>query len=71
MSTSAAALAPLKLAKLQGIEEAKRAAAYAAVDNHVRPEHAIIGIGSGGVRFGTEAGADGASDRSAICSVDC
>lgn len=29
------------------IESAKRAAAYAAVDTHVRAEHKLIGIGSG------------------------
>ncbi|KAK0538842.1 ribose-5-phosphate isomerase rki1 [Tilletia horrida] len=38
---------PLQLASLSGVEAAKRAAAYAAVDNHVRPEHEVIGIGSG------------------------
>lgn len=37
----------LKLAQLDPVESAKRAAAYAAVDNHVKPEHEIIGIGSG------------------------
>lgn len=42
-----AAVAPLQLSTLQGVEAAKRAAAYAAVDNHVKPEHQIIGIGSG------------------------
>lgn len=41
------ALQPLKLAPLDGVEAAKRAAAYAAVDNHVKPEHSVIGIGSG------------------------
>jgi DNA-binding transcriptional regulator LsrR (DeoR family) len=29
------------------IEAAKRLAAYAAVDEHVKPEHRVIGIGSG------------------------
>ncbi|KAL9940251.1 hypothetical protein V8E36_000956 [Tilletia maclaganii] len=38
---------PAKLANLSGIEAAKRAAAYAAVDAHVRAEHEVIGIGSG------------------------
>ncbi|CBQ68756.1 probable RKI1-D-ribose-5-phosphate ketol-isomerase [Sporisorium reilianum SRZ2] len=38
---------PFKLAELSGVEAAKRAAAYAAVDNHVKPNHEIIGIGSG------------------------
>ncbi|KAK0564314.1 ribose-5-phosphate isomerase rki1 [Tilletia horrida] len=38
---------PLKLKQLSGVEAAKRAAAYAAVDNHVHPEHEVIGIGSG------------------------
>lgn len=36
-----------ELAQLTGVEAAKRAAAYAAVDNHVKPNHEIIGIGSG------------------------
>lgn len=45
MSTSAAA--SLTLPPLEGVEAAKRAAAYASVDNHVLPEHMIIGIGSG------------------------
>ncbi|KDN53495.1 putative RKI1-D-ribose-5-phosphate ketol-isomerase [Tilletiaria anomala UBC 951] len=36
-----------KLPKLESIEAAKRAAAYAAVDRHVKPSHKIIGIGSG------------------------
>ncbi|CAO1619853.1 unnamed protein product [Parajaminaea phylloscopi] len=39
--------APLQLKQLEGVEAAKRAAAYASVDNHVRPEDLIIGIGSG------------------------
>ncbi|KAG9003852.1 ribose-5-phosphate isomerase rki1 [Tulasnella sp. JGI-2019a] len=30
-----------------GIEESKKLAAYAAVDNHVEPHHKFIGIGSG------------------------
>ncbi|CAD6929582.1 unnamed protein product [Tilletia laevis] len=37
----------LQLKELEGVEAAKRAAAYAAVDNHVKPEHGVIGIGSG------------------------
>jgi ribose 5-phosphate isomerase A len=45
--SSTMAAAPLQLNALQGVEAAKRAAAYAAVDNHVKPEHQIIGIGSG------------------------
>lgn len=47
---SSAALSEHKrqqLPKLEAIESAKRAAAYAAVDNHVKPHHKIIGIGSG------------------------
>ena len=40
-------LAPLQLSHLEGVEAAKRAAAYAAVDNHVKANHKIIGIGSG------------------------
>lgn len=39
--------APTTLKQLDPVEGAKRAAAYAAVDNHVKPEHEIIGIGSG------------------------
>jgi ribose 5-phosphate isomerase A len=37
----------LQLKPLEGVEAAKRAAAYASVDNHIKPEHKIIGIGSG------------------------
>lgn len=37
----------LELKPLEGVEAAKRAAAYASVDNHIKPEHKIIGIGSG------------------------
>ena len=29
------------------VEEAKKLAAYTAVDRHVKPEHKVIGIGSG------------------------
>jgi hypothetical protein len=47
MSGSTKALPPLKLSTLQGVEAAKRAAAYAAVDNHVDAKDTIIGIGSG------------------------
>lgn len=39
--------ATLQLKPLEGVEAAKRAAAYASVDNHIKPEHLIIGIGSG------------------------
>lgn len=39
--------APLQLAPLSGVEAAKRAAAYAAVDAHVGRQDRIIGIGSG------------------------
>ncbi|PWN42369.1 ribose 5-phosphate isomerase [Ceraceosorus guamensis] len=39
--------APLQLASLSGVEAAKRAAAYAAVDAHVGRNDRIIGIGSG------------------------
>jgi len=46
MSNSSLPAIP-KLADLSGVEAAKRAAAYAAVDNHVKPKHKIIGIGSG------------------------
>ncbi|PWN52382.1 ribose 5-phosphate isomerase [Violaceomyces palustris] len=42
---SAAKSASLK--PLDPVEGAKRAAAYAAVDNHVKPQHTVIGIGSG------------------------
>jgi len=44
---------PLQLQKmstqkpLSGIEASKRLAAYTAVDQHIKPEHRIIGIGSG------------------------
>jgi ribose 5-phosphate isomerase A len=47
MSTSTQAKQPLKLPSLQGVEAAKRAAAYAAVDHHVGAKDVIIGIGSG------------------------
>lgn len=40
-----------ELPHLDGVEAAKRAAAYAAVDNHVMPHHEIIGIGSGKFTF--------------------
>lgn len=33
--------------QLSTVESAKRAAAYAAVDQYVKPEHKYIGIGSG------------------------
>ncbi|KAL4063455.1 ribose 5-phosphate isomerase A-domain-containing protein [Scleroderma citrinum] len=33
--------------KLSPIEQAKRLAAYTAVDEHIRPNHKVIGIGSG------------------------
>ena len=37
-----------KVAKtLDVVEEAKKLAAYTAVDRHVKPEHKVIGIGSG------------------------
>lgn len=39
--------APLQLKQLEGVEAAKRAAAYASVDNHIKPSDLIIGIGSG------------------------
>ncbi|KAL7411261.1 putative RKI1-D-ribose-5-phosphate ketol-isomerase [Mrakia frigida] len=38
---------PASTPQLAPIEAAKRLAAYAAVDNHVKKEHKIIGIGSG------------------------
>ena len=47
MASSASILAPLQLSGLQGVEAAKRAAAYAAVDNHVKASDTIIGVGSG------------------------
>lgn len=47
MSTSVNGLPALQLSPLQGVEAAKRAAAYAAVDNHVSASSEIIGIGSG------------------------
>lgn len=37
----------LDLKSLSGVEAAKRAAAYASVDNHVAASDRIIGIGSG------------------------
>ncbi|GAA94907.1 uncharacterized protein L969DRAFT_105086 [Mixia osmundae IAM 14324] len=36
-----------KLKKLEPVEAAKRLAAYAAVDAHIKPHHRVIGIGSG------------------------
>jgi ribose 5-phosphate isomerase A len=42
MPTSLKAEKPLDI-----VEESKRLAAYTAVDQHVKPEHKIIGIGSG------------------------
>lgn len=36
-----------RMAALAPIESAKRLAAYAAVDRHVKPEHKVIGVGSG------------------------
>jgi ribose 5-phosphate isomerase len=36
-----------KMAALAPIEAAKRLAAYAAVDRHVKREHKVIGVGSG------------------------
>ena len=36
-----------RMTALPPIEAAKRLAAYAAVDRHVKPEHKVIGIGSG------------------------
>ncbi|KAF6760475.1 ribose-5-phosphate isomerase [Ephemerocybe angulata] len=33
--------------KVSGIESSKRLAAYTAVDHHIKPEHRVIGIGSG------------------------
>ncbi|UZJ52330.1 hypothetical protein CBS101457_001650 [Exobasidium rhododendri] len=47
MSSCKQSLQPLTLSELKGVEAAKRAAAYAAVDNHVKREHTVIGIGSG------------------------
>lgn len=46
-ASTAPAGGKLQLAPLEGVEAAKRAAAYASVDNHIKPEHLIIGIGSG------------------------
>ncbi|KAF8154592.1 ribose 5-phosphate isomerase A-domain-containing protein [Crassisporium funariophilum] len=37
---------PVKV-PMDAIEQSKRLAAYQAVDNHVKPEHRVIGIGSG------------------------
>ncbi|TCD64976.1 ribose-5-phosphate isomerase rki1 [Steccherinum ochraceum] len=36
-----------QVVSLEGIEKSKQLAAWSAVDNHVLPEHKIIGIGSG------------------------
>ncbi|SAM83917.1 probable RKI1-D-ribose-5-phosphate ketol-isomerase [Ustilago bromivora] len=46
-NSNASANKSSELSHLTGVEAAKRAAAYAAVDNHVKPQHEIIGIGSG------------------------
>ena len=46
-NSNSSAFKSSELPHLDGVEAAKRAAAYAAVDNHVKPEHEIIGIGSG------------------------
>ncbi len=46
-NSNSSAFKSTELAQLSGVEAAKRAAAYAAVDNHVFPHHEIIGIGSG------------------------
>ena len=46
-NTNPTAFKSAALPALSGVEAAKRAAAYAAVDNHVKPQHEIIGIGSG------------------------
>ncbi|KAJ2933110.1 hypothetical protein H1R20_g3983, partial [Candolleomyces eurysporus] len=42
-----AARKPEALKPLAAIESSKRLAAYTAVDHHIKPEHRIIGIGSG------------------------
>lgn len=39
--------APVTALKLSPIEQAKRLAAYTAVDEHIHPNHKVIGIGSG------------------------
>ncbi|THH30763.1 hypothetical protein EUX98_g3434 [Antrodiella citrinella] len=39
--------AEVTIKPVEGIEKSKRLAAWTAVDNHVLPEHKIIGIGSG------------------------
>ncbi|KAF4610011.1 hypothetical protein D9613_010645 [Agrocybe pediades] len=44
---AAAAASALAKAPLDPIEQSKKLAAYTAVDNHVKPEHRVIGIGSG------------------------
>lgn len=46
-NSNSSAFKSAELPHLSGVEAAKRAAAYAAVDNHVKPQHEIIGIGSG------------------------
>ncbi|KAE8219356.1 hypothetical protein CF319_g6932 [Tilletia indica] len=46
-SSQAQSKPKLELEKLTGVEAAKRAAAYAAVDNHVHEGDGVIGIGSG------------------------
>ncbi|EIW75947.1 ribose-5-phosphate isomerase [Coniophora puteana RWD-64-598 SS2] len=45
--TEVARITAQSVSKLTPIESSKRAAAYIAVDRHVKPEHKIIGIGSG------------------------
>ncbi|CDZ98205.1 ribose-5-phosphate isomerase [Phaffia rhodozyma] len=46
-SVSNAPTLPASTVQLAPIEAAKRLAAFAAVDNHIRKDHKIIGIGSG------------------------
>ncbi|KAJ7621195.1 ribose 5-phosphate isomerase A-domain-containing protein [Roridomyces roridus] len=40
-------VSPIKDQNITGLEKSKQLAAWTAVDNHVKPEHRIIGIGSG------------------------
>ncbi|KAG5645675.1 ribose-5-phosphate isomerase rki1 [Asterophora parasitica] len=47
MATTSASSTPAAVKPLSVIEASKRLAAYTAVDQHIKPEHSVIGIGSG------------------------
>ncbi|KAJ7088605.1 ribose-5-phosphate isomerase [Mycena epipterygia] len=60
-------VSPIKDQNLSGLEKSKQLAAWTAVDQHVKPEHRVIGIGSGStvpyvveriVQLGAEANQD-------------